>query len=584
MRNDGLRLLLLLGLCTGIAEAQCFQPSFGPYVGRGDDGPLQPLRAIGFPFPFAGATWSHLQASNNGVLYLSHGGASGGTTAGYSDDPSVLAANLCGAGPPCVAPFWKDLDLRAEFGGGVHIDTSQPGRCVVTWCNAVEWGRTAPKTVQCQLLANGEIRFHYPEGTDVDGGAVLVGIGGPGAHVDPGPADFATGPLAVGGLAYQTFGPGGFDLAGRTLVFTPAAGGGYTAAAPECPRAVHEGFGVGCGGSARASFHATFGPAAAAGALAGGGYTMRGSASGYTLEVLQSSFVPPSALATALALGDDGELQVPIGLPFPHPAGVATSLWIGANGTVGLGSLAGLQPNRWTPNAAGLLAAPASGWYLWHDFAPSLPGSGPVRCELRGGRFLVTWDGVRSYGGLSTDPPNAFQFQFDTANGDVHFVCQSLGSRGVTDFVLGYSPAGPSLDPGPVDLGDGLPLALLADLPPLGLVVAPAPVLGALLVFATEHIPASAVLAMQVVGFGLFEPGLDLGAFGAPGCLQSVDLRWATLVPLLRPGSDVYAVVVPNVAALAGLAVGSQSLALAPGANALGVVTSNGVRSVLGVY
>jgi len=564
-----------------LAGAQCYEPVHGTLLGHGDDGPLLPLRAIGFPFPFAGATWSHVHVSHNGVLYLTHGQPSGQSPAGYSDDPAVLAANLCGTAgqSPRLAPFWKDLQNLAANGGGVFFDGTRADRCVITWQNAVEWGRTATRTIQCQLFATGAIRFWYSAGMQVESGTALVGISPGGGVADPGGRDLAPAPGAALAIAYETFAAGTFDLAGRTVSFTPA-GGGYTIDGLPCGPAHHADYGQGCGGIARASFYVPV-PAASAPGLAGAGLTLRASATGYSVESLQSPWLP--ALGAPLALGDDDEIRMPLGMPLPHPGGAASSLWIGSNGTVALGSLAGLQPNAWTPNPPGLLGAPATVWCVWHDFAPQLIGSGPVRCGQHGLRFVVTWDGVYDFGGSSPSAANTLQFQFDLATGDVHVLFGALSPHGPTDFLIGYSPGGPSLDPGPLDLGS-LPRLLRPDVEPLRLLVAPNPVLGRTLVFTTEHVPPAAALALQVVSLLPLDPGIDLGAFGAPGCLQSVGLGAATFVPLLRPGTDWYVVTVPNDLRLAGWIVGSQSAALVAGRNPLGVVTSNAVRSVLNSF
>lgn len=135
-----------------------------------------------------------------------------------------------------------------------------------------------------------------------------------------------------------------------------------------------------------------------------------------------------------------------------------------------------------------------------------------------------------------------------------------------------------------MDLALDLPRSLLPDLPPLTLTVAPNPVLGRTIVYTTAHIPAGAALALQIVSCVPLQPGIDLGPFGAPGCWQAVDLTGATLIPLLRAGSDQYAIAVPNAPHLCGFVVGSQSVAFAPGRNALGVVTSNAVRSVFNLF
>ena len=70
-----------------------------------------------------------------------------------------------------------------------------------------------------------------------------------------------------------------------------------------------------------------------------------------------------------------------------------------------------------------------------------------------------------------------------------------------------------------------------------------------------------------------------LGPLGAPGCTAFLDPLVSAAVPLANP---VEQVPVPLSASLVGFTMLAQSAALAPAINSLGIVTSNGLRGVVG--
>jgi len=82
---------------------------------------------------------------------------------------------------------------------------------------------------------------------------------------------------------------------------------------------------------------------------------------------------------------------------------------------------------------------------------------------------------------------------------------------------------------------------------------------------------------------GAFTLPHPLAAFGMPGCdlLQSADAT-AQLVSFTGPGTATCSLVVPNATALTGRQVFLQGLAAAPGANAAGLIVSNGIEWVVG--
>jgi hypothetical protein len=84
-----------------------------------------------------------------------------------------------------------------------------------------------------------------------------------------------------------------------------------------------------------------------------------------------------------------------------------------------------------------------------------------------------------------------------------------------------------------------------------------------------------------MIGLAAIMPGFDLTALGAPGCSQYVIADNGTL--LFGSGSQSNTLgPFPNDPIWIGLPFFSQSASLVPGANTLGVLTSNGNRLVIG--
>ncbi|MFO1050933.1 MAG: hypothetical protein U1F36_01805 [Planctomycetota bacterium] len=107
------------------------------------------------------------------------------------------------------------------------------------------------------------------------------------------------------------------------------------------------------------------------------------------------------------------------------------------------------------------------------------------------------------------------------------------------------------------------------------------PVLGGTASTATINLPANALAGVALIGFTAIDPGLDLSGAGLTGCRLAV--APATSGDLtLGAGSASFALSVPNAPALLGASVYLQSAVVAPGVNLASVLTSNGLRWVIG--
>lgn len=566
------------------AWAQCHEPQTGSVLGVGDDIVL-PMQALGFAFPFAGATYTDVHVTTNGFVHLSNGGVPQHSGALCCQG----SASLLVAGSPKICPWWSDLDVVP--GTGVVRFQALPGRAVVTWENVVEAGDLAPFSFQLVLAATGEIDFAYDVRCAVrTGGDFLVGWSpGNGASM-PAASDFATAGFSPNDTCFELFATNGqaFDLAGSTLHLVPVGVGMAWSASP-CA-AAHTSFGSGCYAD-YASFYELF-ASAGANDLANSSLSMTFTGGGYTMNSLARGFVPPTPAATTLALGDDAQATVTFASPVPCLGGAATQLTICSNGFVSFGASGnGLG---YAPDQQVLLQATHTGFWMWHDYDPTSLGSGQVQFDQSGGLATVTWPNVHSYG---TTIGDTFQFQFELATGNVHFVWGALGAVG-NGYLVGYSPGGPSVDPGSRDLSAALPGTFAVgsvDLLPLQLAAVQRPIAGAAVTYTTTRIPELAptsglFVALQVFSLGqLPAPGFDLGFLGAPGCtgwLPALDLSLALVGT--SPSQSLVVQFPPT--APVGLTVFTQSLALfTPGAlpngqNPAGLLTSNGLAARIGAW
>jgi hypothetical protein len=317
--------------------------------------------------------------------------------------------------------------------------------------------------------------------------------------------------------------------------------------------------------------------------LSNSAITLTPNAGGYTVTS-GGSFLPVGSVQTpptALALGDDTAVQVPFTVgTFAGPAGAWTGVNVTSNGIV---SQAAGNTLIAAPSPATMLAAPQTAFWSQADFDPvGGTGTGTIWFEESAAVSTITWDGVASWnvpGSLNT-----FQFQL-YPNGVVVMAWGAMNTNatGANGGVLvGYSPAGASLDPGSVDLSAlGSIVTTATDQPPITVTGSTRPVTGSNWNLAVTNIPAGAALGIDI--FGLSDPGLnDLGFLGMPGCGLRANLD--VLNAYLPAGSTHnYSLVVPANPVLIGFQVYTTSaMFVNPPPNAFGAVTANGLRGVVG--
>tara|TARA_R110002072_G_scaffold87129_2_gene196586 strand:- start:40870 stop:41934 length:1065 start_codon:yes stop_codon:yes gene_type:complete len=94
-------------------------------------------------------------------------------------------------------------------------------------------------------------------------------------------------------------------------------------------------------------------------------------------------------------------------------------------------------------------------------------------------------------------------------------------------------------------------------------------------------IPAGVGLGVMALSLTQINPGASLAAAGMPGCSLYLTLDF-TDVLIVTGATANYTLAVPNNPALVGQQVFAESAMLSPGANAAGLVTSNGLALTIG--
>ncbi len=599
--------LLALGTLAALAsafslQAQCAEADFGTAVGTGDDVVLG-VQALGFAFPFNGTTFTDIHISTNGFVYLSNGGvpAPGGALCCTGTTAQLVA------GSPKIAAYWSDLNIIPANGSAVKYN-ALPGKAVITWENAVEYGNTERFTVQMQLSVTGEITFTYDARCQIrTSGDFLVGMSEGGGAVVPAASDFATVNTSTTPTVWENWTTlGSFDLTGQSVLFVPT-GLGYTWVPTPCPSGTNVAYGTGCysaPGTGVYEFHSD--AAVASAALQGNAVTMIPTGFGYTgiwLAGGATAYIAPSGTATSLVATDDGLLTgIALPAPMPTPNGPVTTISIASNAVIGLGSTAN-NGGDFTPTGLDFSNAAGACFYAWHDYNPGEAGSGAIKTEQVGNVFCVTWDGVENYSTPVGPNPGTMQFQLDLTTGAVTMLWTVVDANTTSTYgsahLVGWKAGGTITDPGSQVLATALPLTTSSQLLPMTLAASPSPVStpisGSTVTYTTANMPEFAPGAGIYVGVNILSltqipaPGVDLVSLGAPGCPALIGSLDVTLNLVGVTPSNTSALPLPP-GLPAGIQIFAQSAALIVpnslpnGQNAFGLTTSNGIASTIGSW
>ncbi|MFN9274769.1 MAG: hypothetical protein ACK6D2_03455 [Planctomycetota bacterium] len=513
-------------------------------------------------------------------------GIAAGTTitaiAGNTTTMSAAATSTGAVG--VVTAFGPWSDIRTDL-----VGTAPNQEFVVQWSNFRRFSTTLTTNngtvlnFQIRLRQDGQIQCVYGDcnpGLATVNTTVLhqVGLRGPtnafpfdvnarfntkGVNDDWSQSSPAT--ANTQGLLFNSVTPANVIPNGLTYTWTPQAG----------TIANNTTVGAGCG-SAFASFYQLF----ASGTMNLGGTALTQFGSPATVVPTVGTLLPVSPTATVLALTDDSQVVYTYANGFAAP-GWGTSVTVCSNGFVSKASGNGTGT---LPTAATFLAG-SQDWYAvgWHDLNPAATGSGKVKVEETASLLTITWDGVYDFLGTSPASANTMQMQVTSA-GDVTYAYGAI-STGGNGWLVGYSPAGPNLDPGSRVLLNAAPFTLSTpELAALALTATNRPLQGASASnwnLTVTNIPASTVLGADL--FGLADANLlDLSLFGLGRAGCQLRATPDILNIWFNTGATrTYSFTIPPTPTLNGVALYTQAVVLG-NATLADSITSNGIAGIIG--
>jgi hypothetical protein len=605
-----LRQALLIALLTAAMTAQCLQAPGTSIVSlmaatsalSVDDESRSPdIAFTGFTFPIGGSNYTHFVVESNGEVYLTDGT---GVVDPAQFGVSTLAElrGIAGASPRVMA---VSGDLVGSIGAptwDIRVDESQFGQVQITWVGVRTWFSWPTFSMSVTLFSSGDVQLDYGDGDfhrvawGYHAGISAGNAVGTGLEVS---ADFSgdtdSGPLP---LLFESHWQA-FDLRDRSVLLTPNGNGGF-ASSVTCGLAYHESYGEGCYGVGHESFYQHFTDAAvAASTLTGHALIMTPIPDGFGTVWLPSTavllYLPPTAAAVAMPVGNDGQVTQALSSPFPLPNAQVTELTVQGNGIIGFGpGPIGPFSQNWLPQPERMMAGTHGGVYCWHAY--NADEGGEVWFEDFGGISCVTFLAVENFP-LTISNPSTFQIQFHHATGEIFFVFVNIDSDNTLilasypqDHIIGYTPPGPSVDPGGVDFVAQLPMSTMPDVNPLLLRASPDPIssaaIGSTVVYTVSNAlewgpgigTAAGVVALSLVS----TPPFDLAVLGAPGCSVHVGALGLALSFAGALGTQNVALVLPPGLPL-GTVVYAQAASLSLGVNAADMITSNAVASVISV-
>jgi hypothetical protein len=210
---------------TFAAVPAVFETNFGTYVTSSDDDYY--LFNLPFAFPFFGTTQTQAYVGTNGYITFGQGDWTyTETLPGFSSLPRISC-------------FFDDLYGRNT--GAMYVNSSLPGRFVVTYDRVQQYSWGGSNTIQMTIYADGRILFAYRGITAVNTGSIIGITPGPNSQFEQ--VDYTTRPnfdvvpetaiyeyftdtnlfdLDFSYILYTRRGDGTYNV--RTLVPPPAAG------------------------------------------------------------------------------------------------------------------------------------------------------------------------------------------------------------------------------------------------------------------------------------------------------------------------------------------------------------------------
>ncbi|MFK7742841.1 MAG: hypothetical protein AB8H80_21195 [Planctomycetota bacterium] len=549
---------------------------------------------IGFAFPFEGATFTDVYISDHGLVALANGGTPVAPAGGaFTYTPG--AVNLPLAGYNLLSPYWSDHTLQGGAATGLgelFVDNTSGTECTITWLDVETFNGTVGAgsvfNVQMTLYLTGEIEFRYDGRVNNDGSSfgaleAVVGISPDGVALGAA-VDMTASPVSTSSAIFEEFvttaagtpNPN-FDLANTTLRFLPQTPG-WVVVPGSAFCASSTAYGTGCGSNVVGDAnYELFDGVASTFDLSGSGQTYLWTGTGYVLIDGAGAIVPPAAGPTAF--GDDDTQSVALGFAMPSPSGVVSDVSVCSNGWL-----------SWDPTTDADLGETVLGLldgtfsrlaFLWDDLNPSAAGSITLEA-VSPNEFHITFTDVPEFGAAAG--ANTCQVAlFDSGTVEVRY-----GACSLLDGMVGVSPGNGANDLGGIDYSDLAVLGAVTIDTGVGpffagmeLASSTQPVLGANWDLTTSNIDAVSPIAITFLGDRGPAIPLSVLGFNAPGCDANLSSILGDITGVAVGGVATVSLPLPNNAALTGLNVSAQSVALTL-SNAANLLTSNGVEGTLG--
>ena len=364
--------------------------------------------------------------------------------------------------------------------------------------------------------------------------------------------------IGAGGLTTSVIAqvPSGIPTAFNTLVGTGCAGG-----TGPCQSTVYEIF------STPASFDLSnsnmgFG-------LSGQNYVF-GPASG-------GAGYQASPTGNALTLGDDSTATVSLPFSLSYPGGSTNTLVVCSNGFISPTN----NGTSFTPSATAFVNGAATWAGSWQDLNPN--SGGQVLSNVTPSSVRISFVNVRSFTGTGTVN---VQYEFLPSNQvNVYWgACAPTGNA----VLVGWTPGNGATDPGSANFTTAVPAGATLcpgspNVQPLRLDADVRPVLGTTVTMSSTNIPAGTAFAALLFSSVMPNPAIDLTAIGMAGCFAYVDPASAqTFNSAFAPSTSwSQPIALPNNPAFVGASLGWQTVSFSPNTTAAGIITSNGLVTLL---
>lgn len=303
-----------------------------------------------------------------------------------------------------------------------------------------------------------------------------------------------------------------------------------------------------------------------------------------------------NALTPALMTDDAMSQACTLPFAFPFVGGSTTTIHANTNGYIALAATTATGGD-FSPTLTDMVGATAGThgglpriFPCWYDLYASrnttVNATAGVyfNVDAVNNKVYVTWNDV---GELATSTAGAKSFNIQvelSPDGtiDIRYGAMSVFGSTTQGKIVGFTPGLPSPAPASTDLSVAMPFSSGSfDSAPLALATGE-PIIGSNMAVTTNFVPAPGLL-FNIISTTQYNPGIDLGIVGAPGCLAHVDPGTSVYDTFLfGTGTVAFNVAIPNDISFLGVSLYMQSAAVDPFFNAFGFITSNGVTLTFG--